>query len=41
MKTDYGAVGDGQADDTAAIQRGFDGLKEHLEACVLYFPAGT
>jgi len=41
VNTDYGAVGDGQADDTAAIQRGFDDLKKHEEACVLYFPAGT
>jgi hypothetical protein len=41
VKTDYGAVGDGRADDTAAIQRGFDDLKKHLDACVLYFPAGT
>jgi len=40
VKTDYGAVGDGRADDTAAIQRGLDDLRLHKESCVLYFPAG-
>ncbi len=33
-----GAVGDGVADDTAAIQKAFDGL---TAGTVLYFPAGT
>ena len=41
VKTDYGAVGDGTADDTAAIQKAFDDLQLHKESCVLYFPAGT
>ncbi|MGA2067072.1 MAG: glycosyl hydrolase family 28-related protein [Thermoguttaceae bacterium] len=43
VKTDYGAKGDGAADDTAAIQRGLDDLKNVAknEWCVLYFPAGT
>jgi len=41
VKTDYGAVGDGQADDTAAIQKAFDDLRLHQDHGVLYFPAGT
>lgn len=35
---DHGAVGDGKADDTAAIQRAFDLIKA---AVTIYFPAGT
>jgi hypothetical protein len=38
---DYGARGDGQADDTAALQRGLDELVKHTNFCVLYLPAGT
>ena len=41
LRRDYGAVGDGKADDTAAIQRGLDDLVKHEKACVLYVPAGT
>ncbi len=37
---DYGAKGDGQADDTAAIQKALDDLGQHKKFCVLYFPAG-
>ena len=41
LKRDYGARGDGRADDTAAIQKALDDLREHKKFCVLYFPAGT
>ncbi len=40
VKRDYGAIGDGRADDTAALQKAFDDLRLHQESCVLYFPAG-
>lgn len=36
--TAAGAVGDGVADDTAAIQKVFDGV---VSGAVIYFPAGT
>jgi hypothetical protein len=41
VKTDYGAAGDGIADDTAAVQKALDELRLHTDSCVLYFPAGT
>ncbi len=41
VRRDYGAKGDGQADDTAAVQKALDDLREHKKFCVLYFPAGT
>ncbi len=46
LKTDFGAVGDGKADDTAAFQRGLDALPLHGQGKaeaqrVLYLPAGT
>ena len=40
VKRDFGAVGDGKADDSAALQRGLDEIREHKKACVLYFPGG-
>jgi hypothetical protein len=41
VRRDYGARGDGQADDTAALQQALDDLTTHRQACVLYLPAGT
>src|SRR5437879_1790745 len=41
VKRDHGAVGDGKTDDTAAIQKGLDDLRQHRKHCVLFFPAGT
>lgn len=38
---DYQAVGDGQADDTAALQRALDDLGTQGHSSVLYLPAGT
>lgn len=40
LKTDYGAVGDGKADDTAAFQRALNDLTVHTNFCVLYVPTG-
>lgn len=43
VKTDFGAIGDGVVDDTAAIQTALDWFKDmpNVAASVLYFPAGT
>ena len=38
VKTDYGALGDGKADDTAAIQRALDDLRLHTQSNV---PTGS
>ncbi len=41
LKSTYGAVGDGVADDTAAIQRALTDLGKPGKPQVLYFPGGT
>ena len=42
VKTQYGAVGDGIADETAAIQAAFNAIgNANSTASVIYFPAGT
>ena len=41
VKRDYGAVGDGLADDTAAFQQGLDEIGTSGHPAVLYVPAGT
>ena len=42
VKVECGAVGDGKADDTAAIQKGLDLIRpEDSKRKILYFPAGT
>ncbi len=41
VRRDFGAVGDGKADDTAALQRALDEIREHKRSCVVYLPAGT
>jgi hypothetical protein len=46
VKTEYGAVGDGKADDTAALQAALDGMRGDKAATeplgeTIYLPAGT
>lgn len=39
--TDFGAIGDGVADDRQAIQSAIDALEAYPEVNTLYFPSGT
>ena len=41
VKAEYGAVADGRADDTSAIQRALDELGKPGRSPVLFLPAGT
>lgn len=41
LQRDYGAKGDGVADDTAAIQRALDDLKVDGKSKILFLPPGT
>jgi hypothetical protein len=42
VQTECGAIGDGKADDTAAIQKGLDLIRpEDSKRKILYFPAGV
>ena len=41
VKTDFGAVEDGTADDTTAIQQALETVRFHKSSFVLYFPAGV
>ncbi len=40
VKRDFGAVGDGAADDTAAIQAAIDAAREHGDGALAYLPTG-
>ena len=41
VKTQYGAVGNGAADDTTALQNALNDLGQSGKASVMYLPAGT
>lgn len=40
VKTDFGAKGDGKADDTKALQAAIDAARAHGEGAIAYVPAG-
>jgi len=39
-KRDFGAVGNGRADDTAAIQKAIDAARAHGDGAIAYLPSG-
>ncbi len=41
VQREYGAVGDGKTDDTAALQRALEDLLHRKKGAVLYLPAGV
>ena len=40
-KRDFGAKGDGRADDTDAIQKAIDAARQHGQGAIAYLPAGS
>jgi hypothetical protein len=40
-KRDFGAKGDGKADDTAAVQKAIDAARAHGKGALAYLPTGT
>lgn len=41
VKTDFGAVGDGQANDTEAVQNAINAALAHAEKRTVFFPSGS
>ena len=40
-RRDFGVVGDGRADDTAAVRKAIDAARKHGRGAIAYFPTGT
>ena len=40
-RRDFGAAGDGKADDTAAIRKAIDAARQHRRKAIAYLPTGT